>query len=346
MSAAAVLCVGRDDAEVRRRAAAIGRDVAEMRENGGVVGTPQEAVEILDSGRAWRGGSPPATIRYGGRDLPNPARDAPPQTHLGAAQKAWFLDRLRRSTAAWKIWGHSFGTLVWRTDIQNLPQWSGSAWPGAGYGLLNGGFFAERAEICDLVRREGITGFAVVAGDKHSFWAGLVSKDLPPASFDPVGVEFVTGSISSQGLFEVAEQTIPRDDPLRPLYLHDRPDGTVGPAINMTVLHGARSSFELQRSGNLTRALAMSNPQVAPHLRFADLGGHGYATVRATADLLETEFVCIPRPSEPSGAADGGPISYRVVHRVPRWARGEQPRIEQQIVEGTPPLATSTNRGS
>jgi alkanesulfonate monooxygenase SsuD/methylene tetrahydromethanopterin reductase-like flavin-dependent oxidoreductase (luciferase family) len=42
-SAAAVLCVGRDDAEVRRRAAAIGREVEEMRENGGVVGTLSEA---------------------------------------------------------------------------------------------------------------------------------------------------------------------------------------------------------------------------------------------------------------------------------------------------------------
>jgi F420-dependent oxidoreductase-like protein len=47
MSAAAVLCVGRDEAEVERRAAAIGRDVKEMRENGGVVGTPGQAVEIL-----------------------------------------------------------------------------------------------------------------------------------------------------------------------------------------------------------------------------------------------------------------------------------------------------------
>ncbi|GAA3337676.1 LLM class F420-dependent oxidoreductase [Amorphoplanes nipponensis] len=47
LSAAAVLCVGRDDAEVRRRAAAIGREVGEMRENGGVVGTPDQAVEIL-----------------------------------------------------------------------------------------------------------------------------------------------------------------------------------------------------------------------------------------------------------------------------------------------------------
>jgi F420-dependent oxidoreductase-like protein len=46
-SAAAVLCVGRDDAEVRRRAAAIGRDAQEMRENGGVVGTLSEASEAI-----------------------------------------------------------------------------------------------------------------------------------------------------------------------------------------------------------------------------------------------------------------------------------------------------------
>ena len=46
-SAAAVLCVGRDDAEVRRRAEAIGRDADEMRENGGIVGTPAEAVEAI-----------------------------------------------------------------------------------------------------------------------------------------------------------------------------------------------------------------------------------------------------------------------------------------------------------
>ena len=46
-SAAAVLCVGRDDAEVARRAAAIGRDVSEMRDNGGIVGTPDQVVDIL-----------------------------------------------------------------------------------------------------------------------------------------------------------------------------------------------------------------------------------------------------------------------------------------------------------
>jgi F420-dependent oxidoreductase-like protein len=46
-SAAAVLCVGADDAQVRRRAAAIGRDLEEMRAGGGVVGTPGEATETI-----------------------------------------------------------------------------------------------------------------------------------------------------------------------------------------------------------------------------------------------------------------------------------------------------------
>ncbi|HEX6918044.1 MAG TPA: LLM class F420-dependent oxidoreductase, partial [Phycicoccus sp.] len=43
-SAAQVACLGRDEATVRRRAAAIGRDPAELRANG-VAGTPEEVRE-------------------------------------------------------------------------------------------------------------------------------------------------------------------------------------------------------------------------------------------------------------------------------------------------------------
>jgi alkaline phosphatase D len=302
--------------------------------------TPQEAVEILDSGRAYRGGRPPDTIRYADRDIPNPRRDAPPQSFLGREQKAWFLDRLKRSKATWKIWGHSFGTLEWRSDFQHLPGGAGPRWPGQGYAMFSGGFFVERAEILDWVRDEGITGFAVVAGDRHSFWAGTLSKSLPPDPFHPLGVEFITGSISAPGLFEAAEYTIPRDAPLRALYLHDRSDGTVAPAMNMAALHGVRAALTLQATGNVQEALAASNPDVAPHLSFVDLGGHGYATVRASADELETEFVCIPRPIDRSERPDGGPLAYRVIHRVQMWKVGEPPRLTQQIVEGDPPLAT------
>jgi F420-dependent oxidoreductase-like protein len=45
-SSALVLCVGRDEAEIARRAAAIGREAGELRANG-VAGTPSQAVDIL-----------------------------------------------------------------------------------------------------------------------------------------------------------------------------------------------------------------------------------------------------------------------------------------------------------
>ena len=31
---------------------------------------------------------------------------------------------------------------------------------------------------------------------------------------------------------------------------------------------------------------------------------------------------------------DGGPLRYRVVHRVPRWAPGERPQMHPEVVEG------------
>ena len=46
-SAAFVVCAGRDDAEITRRAAAIGREVDELRTNSPAVGTPAEIVDKL-----------------------------------------------------------------------------------------------------------------------------------------------------------------------------------------------------------------------------------------------------------------------------------------------------------
>ncbi|MBS0385303.1 MAG: hypothetical protein JSS00_08135, partial [Proteobacteria bacterium] len=63
------------------------------------------------------------------------------------------------------------------------------------------------------------------------------------------------------------------------------------------------------------------------------------ATVRASPDELETEFVCIPRPYERNEAADGGPLAYRAVHRVRAWRPGERPELRQEIVEGDASLS-------
>ncbi|HEV8702761.1 MAG TPA: alkaline phosphatase D family protein [Candidatus Polarisedimenticolia bacterium] len=305
---------------------------------------PQEAQEILDAGREYAGGHPPATIRFGEADVPNFRMHDPPQTILGSEQKAWFLNRLRTSKATWKIWANSLGTLDWRADPQNLPAGLTTPWPGAGYAGFGGGdhsgAYVERAEIYDFVRDAGITGFATVSGDRHSFWAGLAAKALPPAQFEPVGVAFITGSISAPGLVEAFEHRFPKDHPLRPLFLADQPGGArPQAAINLLLRHGVRTCLEYGRTGGAEKARKLSNPDLAPHLSFVDMGGHGYATVRVASDAIESEFVCIPRPLERSEGADGGPLRYRVVHRAPLWTRGERPRLEQRIVEGDPELS-------
>jgi alkaline phosphatase D len=300
----------------------------------------QEVLEILDAGRTCNHGHPPATIKFGDIEVPNFRKREPPQTILGVEQKAWFIDRLRGSTATWKIWGCSLGTLDWRADPQNLPPGLTKPWP-SGYASFGGGdhgaAYVERAEIYDAVRDAGITGFATVAGDRHSFWAGLAAKTLPPLPFEPIGIAFITGSISAPGIVEAMEHRLPKDHPLRPLFLVDRAAGQPPYAsVNLLLRHGVRSCLELQKSGDLQRARAASNPSLAPHLSFLDLGGHGYATVRATGDTFETDFVCIPRPLERSERSDGGPLRYRIRHVARLWRKGERPRLAQQIVEGDP----------
>ncbi len=301
---------------------------------------PEPMLEVLDQGREYDGGNPPSTIRFGETEVPNPNADAPPEAYLGLEQMAWFKDRLRAARAPWKIWGHSFGTLTARTDPQNLPEAFADRWPkDEGYGVTTGPYTLERGEIFDMVRDEGITGFTILAGDRHSFWAGYPSKTLPPRAFEPVGVEFVTGAISSQTLSEVQQLTMPKDRPLRPFSIHDKPDGSMECSWNMTLLHGVQSSMILSQTHDAAQARAASNPELSPHLEFLDYGGNGYTTVRATADDLEAEFVAIPVPLERSETDDGGPLLYRVSHRVPLWAAGERPRMQQQILEGDPGLA-------
>jgi alkaline phosphatase D len=89
----------------------------------------------------------------------------------------------------------------------------------------------------------------------------------------------------------------------------------------------------------VTKARALSNPELSPHLSFVDMGGHGYAVVRASATAFETEFVAIPRPLERSPTPDGGPLAYRVVHRAALWKPGEHPKLEQRVLEGDPKLS-------
>jgi alkaline phosphatase D len=302
---------------------------------------PQETLEILDAGRNYRDGNPPASIKFGEVEVANFAKDRSPQTILGTTQKAWFLERLRTSKATWKIWGNTTATLEMRVDPQNLPSGTGKPWPGGGYATFGGSdwstAFTERAEIYDFIQNHAITGFATVSGDRHSFWAGLAAKSLPPQTFPPVGISFVTGSISAPGIVEAQEHNLPKDHPLRSLFLGQGPsDDKPQPTVNLLLHHGVQSSLEYSRSGDMKKVRDLSNPNLSPHVSFVDMGGHGYSVVTVSSDSIETEFVCIPRPIERSERLDGGPLNYRVKFRSPLWAAGTAPRLEMQILEGDP----------
>jgi alkaline phosphatase D len=306
---------------------------------------PEEVLDILDAGKFYSNGHPPSTITYGAKEIANFRKDQPSTTILGAEQKAWFLERLQKSKATWKIWGDTVATLDMRADPQNLPAGPTNRWPGTGYAGFDAGTgagdhstaYVERGAIYDFVQDNGITGFATVAGDRHSFWAGLAAKGLPPKPFEPVGIAFVTGSISAPGVVEAFEHSLPKEHPSRPLFVGQGPhDPRPQPTMNLLLKHGVRSCLEYVKTGDLQKARALSNPDLSPHVSFVDMGGHGYAVVRVSSDRFETEFVCIPRPIERSERADGGPLLYRTRHRAALWKKGERPKLELEILEGDP----------
>ena len=302
---------------------------------------PQEALEILDAGRAYNGGKPRRRFGIGARrfrisaaesrrrpfSAPNRNMVSGPPEKLDSDLEG--LGQHHRNTrlpcGSAKPTAGTHETLA-RRGLRGIRQWRPQ------HRLCRAG------EIYYFVRDEGITGFATIAGDRHSFWAGLAAKNLPPKAFEPVGVAYIVGSISAPGLVEAFEHKFPKSIRcVRSTLARGPRIPDPQPTINMLLRHGVRSCLEYARKAAiLTKARALSNPDLAPHLSFVDMGGHGYAVVRVTGDHLETEFVCIPRPLERSERADGGPLLYRARYRADLWRSGEKPSLQGKIVEGDP----------
>lgn len=151
--------------------------------------------------------------RLEGRDeqvsLPiDPARHSADRSLLGAEQKAWLKDKLASSTAQWKLLGQQvMMAQLQLLEIQrllpvdtpldtysslialNMDQWDGYA--------------AEREELFDFVREQGLENLVVLTGDIHTSWANELYQN--PAVLTggllerPLGVEFVTPSVTSPG---------------------------------------------------------------------------------------------------------------------------------------------------
>jgi alkaline phosphatase D len=304
---------------------------------------PEEALDILDAGSAFNHGQPPAHIVFGDRQIENFRKSEPPQSMLGKAQKTWFLKQLRDSSATWKLWGNSVGATDVRADLHNLPAGEGPKWPGAGYGVIAsddwGGYRFERAQILDHIRDQRITGFVSLAGDRHAFYAGWLAPSLPPKPFAPVGLEFVTGSVSAPGLAEAMDHSMTPDKPWAAIFRQPSKPGEPGLAtMNLTARRGVKASLAMQRSQDPAVIAAAANGEVAPNLDLMDCGGHGYVVITAHDSALEAELVCIPRPIQRSSSPDGGPLRYRVSYRTMIWRPGEKPGLLRTASQGELPL--------
>jgi alkaline phosphatase D len=146
-------------------------------------GDPIPAGALPDAPETLRGvreiaGLPPA--------LPSDCIDTlavPERTMLGAEQQAFVFDRLRNSDATWKIVATS-------VPIQALLFQPYDRWEG---------YPAERREILEFIRDNGIRNVVFVSTDLHANIFGPVRID-PFTDPEPVAYEAIAGPIAAETL--------------------------------------------------------------------------------------------------------------------------------------------------
>jgi alkaline phosphatase D len=113
---------------------------------------------------------------------------------LGKEQLTWLKDKLKRSTATWKVLGNQviysdiYLNRVFPKVPRNLDSWDG--------------YPAEKKDLGDFIVSNNIKDIVVLTGDTHSSWAIEVAIDVPKTynsktSKGAFAVEFGTTSVSS-----------------------------------------------------------------------------------------------------------------------------------------------------
>jgi len=136
----------------------------------------------------------------------------PARQLLGEDQEAWLVERLRESTARWRIVGQQ----VMVAPLKVVP---GPESQGGGTALNPDqwdGYVAARQRLFEAVRRENPSNLVVLTGDIHTSWANELTADPnDPAAYDPetgrgaVGVEFVATSVTSPGIGGIDNSIVP-----------------------------------------------------------------------------------------------------------------------------------------
>jgi alkaline phosphatase D len=199
---------------------------------------------------------------------------------MGKAQRAWFLETMKKSTRTFKIWGSEVALQSRRIDLSDLtlvePELrtlidiSVEDWEG----FPN----ERRALLQELGKLENVL---VLSGDLHVFFAGtpFVAGDESARV-----VELTTGSLSSSTWLDAIEGTLAQDD---------------SQPMNVGLL--------VQNVGSL---LADKKRRPNPHLAFQELNRNGYSLIevgpddaRMTLRTIDPKHVATP-PERLTGELD------------------------------------------
>jgi len=289
------------------------------------VALPKDAVNTLDAGRTADDGNPPDTVQ----EIPNTRKDSEPGTMLGATQKDWFKATLAASNATFKVWANSVPLLRFLVERSAAPilaydrVLTSDAWDG---------YNTERKELMAYFKEQSIKNVVSLSGDHHAHYAGLVYDDYDAESPTPVMTDFATAGISSNSQWSLVAGALSGAAesfgslaellvPVQQLITYDSTTlgGSTKAVVNLNtlLLYGSQAAAKAAETNDIAQAEAARDPQVNPHLRYADAHSFGYGLAHVTGSALTTTLVTIERTFNETDPANTAPqargtVSFRV----------------------------------
>ena len=306
-------------------------DVKELIEGAPV--PPVRLVKLLDAGRTANDGNPPETIAYGDREMPNPRRNSPPGTQMGASQKDWFKKVLKASTAKWRIWANGGPALQMRLDFSRIPF----------AGLEDGyvgtdawqGYPGELRELLGFIKEEAISNTVSIAGDYHTFAAGRLPVDPDADEIEFAIPEFATAAISSGSLFDGVERVSRSNSFLRRAVVIEQ-GGKIRENWNNTLMNGLRAGVLVNYTDSEYLFDLVRNERASPGLDYVDSDCHGFMVVTLSDDAITAEQVNVGSVIRDEGP-EGSSVMRRARFRLQAWQGGDEPARPVPEFEGPPP---------
>jgi alkaline phosphatase D len=201
--------------------------------------------------------------------------------------------------ATWKVWGNEVPLMrfaIKKATVNGLIVdriMDGDAWDG---------YLTERNELMAYLRAQAIANVAVLSGDIHAHFAGVVMDDYTAAAPAPVAIELAAAGISSNSVFSFYEGAargsgVPAD--VRSIVTYDA-SASGGSRfvenLNLLLRQGTAAARTMATTNNLTQALADADPTVMAHLKYADTNAQGYGVAVITAGQIEATLTTVARP--------------------------------------------------